>query len=80
MTKSLDATGLPKPPEGYFWSVRPNMMTGSPYLHLMKEVDVYFFKFNRSVYSQFIPFGTKGSMIRTADEILSTLDIYGDYK
>ncbi|UDL16614.1 hypothetical protein SEA_ATUIN_220 [Arthrobacter phage Atuin] len=71
---------LPKAPDGYFWSVKPDAFTGSAYLHLMKPVDLYFFKFNRSVYRKYIYFSDPINTPRVAHEILKEIDMYGDYR
>lgn len=80
MTREYDKNGLPVLPEGYFWSVRPNWATGSPYMHLRQEIDLYFFKFSVTVADQLIFGNNKHGMQSAAQEIMNRRGIYGDYR
>jgi hypothetical protein len=83
MTREYDKNGLPVLPEGYYWSVKPNSFSGSPYLHLMKEVNLFFFKWPHSVASEYMVRayrGTEIGMRYAANAIMDRWEMYGDYR
>lgn len=56
------------------------MYTSSPYLHLMREVNLYLFKFGVTVRKRYIPFGEARIAVRIANEIIDEFSLYGDYR
>lgn len=68
-------TGLPILPDGYFWRVKNLWTTGSPYLHLMQEVDLYFFKSSLSLDNDFIGYTiTRRDIVRSGNKLLDRLE------
>jgi hypothetical protein len=79
-------SGLPVLPNGYFWRVENRWTTGSPYLHLRQEIDLYFFKFSVSLDMDFIGYSvTREGAVRSGNKLMNrfegtlpTSPYYGD--